>query len=935
MAALAEHAASRLADALGPAKVSTDLLDRIAYSCDASLYQLVPEIVVRAESIADVIELFAWSRRERIPLTFRAAGTSLSGQAVTNHALVVLRGFDCLHIPSNGQAVRAGCTLRGGYVNGRLRSYHRRIGPDPASIDACTIGGIVANNASGMCCGIAQNAYHTLVAMRLVLLSGTVLDTSDLEAADQLLAEREPAVYAGLCALRDQVRGDAELARIIRHRTRLKNTMGYSIAAFLDFERPADILQHLLVGSEGTLGFIADVTLRTIDEPPHATTALLGYRSLHDACAAVDAFDAEGAVAIELMDQATLAAIALHAGGRAFAPLPRTAALLVEFRYDDAEQSAAMSSRVTTLAQKTAATSLTLAASDRERHLLWQLRKGAMPSVGAARPPETALINEDVAFPRQHLAAAVHDLRSLLLEFCFSDAVIFGHARDGNMHFAFALDAAEHSIERYGRFMDEVAALVVERYDGSLKAEHSTGRNMAPYLERQWGERATALMWQLKELLDPDRLLNRDVLLSRDQRIHLRNIKQLPSVHHSIDRCIECGFCERACPSSGVTLSPRQRIVALRQIERATALHQYQDARALRRRFRYAGEQTCAADGVCQLACPVGINTGDFIIEQRGKRSHPIATALAKASAHNIAAWIAANRTALYLARALADTVGERPVAALTAGLARWLRTPAWLPTMGLPDRIERRSPLDAAMVYVPSCMAWFGGRSPEGDSTANALLALADRAGIPLVVAEKAGSVCCGHPWHSKGIKDAYRRVCEEWIAAVYQASRGGRLPVITDSSSCALSLRNAPPLLSRERAEQLKQLQILGPVHAAEILLEKLAARIRGQFQIVLHPTCALDRSHERERLVDLLRSIGATVIVPHSASCCGVAGDRGLRFPELPAAALAMQKAEIAQTDADFYVSTNLPCQWQLSATTGKQYRSLWCVLEQITR
>ncbi|MCX7929755.1 MAG: FAD-binding oxidoreductase, partial [Chlorobi bacterium] len=707
-----ETSHQRLAGAIGKDKVSTSWLDRIAYSCDASLYQLVPRVVVRADNISDVQEIFRWSRREHIPITFRAAGTSLSGQAVTEHALVLVRRFDKFTIADGGQYVTAGSSLRGGYINARLRPYHCRIGPDPASIDACTVGGIVANNASGMCCGIAQNAYHTLAAMTMVLPSGLVLSTCDCAEADRMLLEHEPALYEQLSKLRDHVRCDTDLVRTIRHRTRLKNTMGYSIAAFLDFERPADILQHLLVGSEGTLGFIADVTLRTVPEPPHATAALIGFDSITAACSAVSAFDGEGAVAVELMDRATLAAIATYAPASTEVRLPRDAALLIEFRYDDPDTSHHVRATIERISRLVCANQLTIASQEQQRKLLWTLRKGAMPSVGAARRTGTALINEDVAFPRERLADAVRDLQLLLAAHRFDDAVVFGHARDGNMHFAFSLDSDGSSIERYGQFMEQLAELVVERYDGSLKAEHSTGRNMAPFLEHQWGKRVVDLMRRVKQLLDPEGLLNPDVIFTQDRRIHLRNIKQLPPVSSHVDHCIECGFCERVCPSSELTLSPRQRIIVQREIVRHS-----RDciARRLERDYVYAGTETCATDGLCMVTCPVGINSGDLTIAQRSQSKKVLERVYWQIAASRVRGWIRGIGIALSVARGASNVLGERLVHRTTERLARLFRIPSWLPAMGIPEHFSVTSLPEADVLYVPSCMACFAGRSPHG----------------------------------------------------------------------------------------------------------------------------------------------------------------------------------------------------------------------------
>lgn len=908
----------RLAAVLGRERVSTALIDRVAYSSDASLYQLIPRAIARVRSIADVRELFAWVRREHVPVTFRAAGTSLSGQAVTDNVLAVVEGFDIYNVASDGSCVTAGCSLRGGYVNARLRRYHCRIGPDPASIDACTIGGIVANNASGMCCGIAQNAYHTLRGMTVVLLSGLVLDTRDVAAADALLAEREPALYAGLTALRDEIRADRELVESIVHRTRLKNTMGYSLAAFLNYDRPADILQHLMVGSEGTLGFIADVTLATIPEPPFAATLLAGFNSIVAACAAIAPFDDVGTVAIELMDRATLRAIRHFGRTQTKFRLPDTAALLVECRSGDPEQARMLRTMLAQVAKRCNAREHFLAADDRERALLWHLRKGAMPSVGAARRPGSALINEDVAFPREHLARAVEDLGAMLHEHGFDDAVIFGHARDGNMHFAFSLDLA--AVERYAAFMDALTALVVERYDGSLKAEHSTGRNMAPYLEQQWGAKATAIMWRIKELFDPEHLLNRDVVLTRDRKLHLRNIKTLPHVHPLVERCIECGFCERVCPSAGLTLSPRQRIVVLREIERRRIACDRHALKVLERDYRYAGEETCAADSLCTLACPVGIDTGELTIARRATRQLSPGKAIA---AWSVRVWIDTVGAALSAARLTARVLGNARFHRFTRWFSERFHTPVWLPTMGSPDHIVRHESTDARMVYVPSCMTCFGGRTGN-TSVSEALLTIAHRANIHLAITTAARTVCCGQPWYSNGADRAFKRVQMKWNEAVRRASNGGQLPIVLDSSSCALSLRRQPTDLS-----------ILGPVEFAAQLAPVLAKYVRGGYRVLLHPGCSLELLGQREMLVAVLEQLGCEVIIPPSAGCCGIAGDRGLRYVELPKHALQREAAEIVDITADFYVTVNLPCQWQLAHTTGKPFVHLWQALEQMSR
>ncbi|MCX7930336.1 MAG: heterodisulfide reductase-related iron-sulfur binding cluster, partial [Chlorobi bacterium] len=548
-------------------------------------------------------------------------------------------------------------------------------------------------------------------------------------------------------------------------------------------------------------------------------------------------------------------------------------------------------------------------------------------SVGAARRTGTALINEDVAFPRERLADAVRDLQLLLAAHRFDDAVVFGHARDGNMHFAFSLDSDGSSIERYGQFMERLAELVVERYDGSLKAEHSTGRNMAPFLEHQWGGRVVDLMRHVKQLLDPEGLLNPDVIFTQDRRIHLHNIKQLPPVSSHVDRCIECGFCERVCPSSELTLSPRQRIIVQREIVRHS-----RDciARRLERDYVYAGMETCATDGLCMVTCPVGINSGDLTIAQRSQSKRMLERVYWQIAASRVRGWIRGIGIALSVARGASNVLGERVVHCTTERLARLFRIPSWLPAMGIPEHFSVTSLPEADVLYVPSCMACFGGRSPHGHSIVSSLLRIAERAGISVAVTRTAGTVCCGHPWHSYGYEHQYRHVLDQWVEAVFCESDGGRVPIVIDSSSCQLSLRVAREH-SGKTGQMLAALRILGPVEFAELIVERLG--IVGQsVSLIVHPACSLRRLDGGvESLVQVLQRSRCTVELPHSAWCCGMAGDRGLRYPELPAHALDVAIKEIAALDADMVVSTNLPCQWQLSHRIGKPVISLWEALD----
>ncbi|HEX7579632.1 MAG TPA: FAD-linked oxidase C-terminal domain-containing protein, partial [Thermoanaerobaculia bacterium] len=528
-------------------------IDRIAKAADASFYRLVPQAVVQARSEDEILALFRLSHERSVPLTFRAAGTSVSGQAVTDGILVeVAQYWRSLVILEGGTAFRAQPGVIGATVNATLKAFRSKMGPDPASITTCTLGGILSNNASRMCCGVTQNAYHTLRSLRLVLPSGTVVDTGD-PGADDLLRAKEPALAAGLLEIKREIDGNAALAARIRSKYRMKNTTGYSLNAFLDYDSPAKILEHVVVGSEGTLAFIAEAVLETVPDLPVKYTGLLLFRDLHTACAAIRPLRDAGAKALEVMDRAALRSVETQPGIPASIPgLPKGAAgLLAEFQAaDEAERTALEAQAARAVAPLSLLEPAEFTFDPDEQALLWKIRSGMFPSVGAVRKSGTTVIIEDVAFPIDSLADAAIDLNGLFRKHGYDEGIIFGHARDGNLHFVVTQSFNEQAeIDRYAGFMDDVVQLVVKKYDGALKAEHGTGRNMAPFVETEWGPDAYAVMKRLKALADPKNLLNPGVILNSDPRAHLVDLKPLPSVEEEVDKCIECGFCEPKCPS--------------------------------------------------------------------------------------------------------------------------------------------------------------------------------------------------------------------------------------------------------------------------------------------------------------------------------------------------------------------------------------------------
>jgi D-lactate dehydrogenase len=930
---------------LSPDRVLSRPIDRLGRSADASIYRLVPEAIVRPRSVGEVRELLAWARRRRRHVTFRAAGTSLSGQAVSDDVLVEIGPFfRGARVLDDGARIWTQPGVVGGHLNRLLAAHQTRIGPDPASIDAAMIGGIVANNSSGMCCGVAQNSYHTLDALTMLLADGTTVATAEPDA-DGSLRRARPDLHAEFLALRDEIRRDETLAARIRKKFATKNTSGYSLNAFVDHDRPVDILSHLMVGSEGTLGFVADVTFRTVPEPPSRATALVFFAELEDAGAAVAPLAAAGADALEILDAASLRSISAEH------PLPfdiarRHAALLVELRRaDEATLSTSVDDAQAILKRYRLLEPPRFTTGEAERAALWHLRKGLAARTGAMRPTGTAFLTEDVAVPVARLAEAILDCQALFERHGIPETVIFGHAKDGNLHFVMAEDVrSPEAIERYGAFMQGLVELVVHKYDGAIKAEHGSGRNMAPFVKTEWGERAYSVMERVKRMLDPDGLLNPGVVLNPSPRAHLEGLKPCPTISPLADRCTECGFCEPRCPSRDLTLTPRQRIVVTRELTRLRASTVPEDrgwAEALEADFAYEGVVTCAGDSMCQAACPVKIDTGALVKELKAA-AHPEWSRRAAAAAAERFALVAgvaraglgvvAAVRALPLGPSLVELAAEAAHAGAPALVPRVppdLALPRPAPGLGLVAGVPPAA-AGRGVVYFPSCLTRIVGALPGEDvlPPARAMDEVLRWAGFSVRRPDGIDGLCCGMAFASKGYPEAAKAAARRTAEALWRASSGGRLAVVTDASPCAGTLAELVAQVLKETGREVRMLDF--PTFWAREVLPGVADPPRRKGTAILHPTCTLIKSGGVADLLAVARAHAETVEVPLFAECCGFAGDRGFLVPELTASATAVEAAEVRrllerEPGAGCY-STCRTCEIGMSRAVGRPFRSL---------
>jgi D-lactate dehydrogenase len=905
-----------------PTRVGARALDRHAAAHDASHFLLTPQVVVTARDAAEVGRLFAVSAGHGVPLTLRSGGTSLSGQAVTDGILVdVRKEFRATQVLDDGARIRTqpGVTVR--RLNTELARYGRKIGPDPASESACTIGGVVANNSSGMACGTVENTYNTLDSMVVVLPSGTVVDTGAADA-DARLRHDEPEIYDGLLRLRDRVRANPASVAKIRQQFAMKNTMGYGLNALLDFDEPCQILAHLIVGSEGTLGFVAEATLRTIPIRSHASSALLVFDDLEAANRALPDLVETGAATLELMD-----ARSLRVGQRlpdaaveiATLDVTRQAALLLEYQSTDGDELAALTEAARpVLAGLPLQSPVELSRDAATRGKLWKLRKGLYAAVAGARESGTTALLEDVVVPVDLLADTCAGLGGLFDRYRYRDSVIFGHAKDGNIHFLLTDSfAGEEPLRRYAEFTEDMVDLVLAQ-GGSLKAEHGTGRVMAPYVRRQYGDELYDVMVGIKRLIDPAGLLNPGVLLDDAPDAHLKHIKITPTVEEEVDRCVECGYCEPVCPSRDLTLTPRQRIVVRRAIATAESAGDRDLVDELVQSYEYSGVQTCAVDGMCGTACPVQINTGDLVRRLRREDHGRMAD---KGWALAAKRWDGVTRAASAALTVAATVPAVLPATASRAGriLGGTDAVPLWSPELPGGGRPRRRPAPHARAdaVYLPACVNAMFGPAGHGSGVQDSVEKLCALAGITLLIPGNGDALCCGTPWSSKGMTTGYRAMRAATVAAVLAATRGGELPLISDASSCTEGLVK----MLRDEAPHVRVVDAV--TYVAEHVLPELTDHPRLK-SLTLHPTCSSTQLGINDALLTMAREVADDVAVPLDWGCCAFAGDRGMLHPELTASATAGQAAEVLARPTEAHASCNRTCELAMTRATGRPYR-----------
>ncbi len=906
-----------LLDHIPQSRVITSEFERIVIGSDASFYRLVPEIIIRASNEEEVKLILKACVSLKLPVTFRAAGTSLSGQAQCDSVLVIIgTDWNKFLINKNAESITVQPGLTGGKINRLLLTYGKKIGPDPASIDAAMIGGIAANNASGMCCSISKNSYKTLRSMRIIFYDGILLDTANEESIRKFKLSHHDIIEA-VNNLSTRVKSNTYLSGLIRKKFSIKNTTGYSLNSLIDFEDPIEIIQHLMIGSEGTLGFISEITLDTVPEYKHKATSLLFFSDILNACKTIKTLKELPVNAAEIMDRASLSTVQGKPGApEVIEQLDKnTAALLIETTAEDQESlDKNVHEIMNALKVHNILFPVEFTSDPLHTAQLWNIRKGLFPSVGAIRQTGTSVIIEDVAVATDHLSSLMEDLQNLFRKYEYDNAIIFGHALDGNLHFVFSPDLnKQDEITKYKSFMDELACLVTDKYEGSFKAEHGTGRNAAPFVELEWGKEAYSLMKEIKRIFDPLNILNPGVILNSDPDIHVKNLKPMPAAHPLIDKCTECGFCESACVSNEFTFSPRQKITAYREISSQSSKNHLKSN--IKKIFKYHADKTCAADGLCELKCPVGINTGEFVKELRAAESSSLKNIFAGFASDNFNMVFHLLRTGLLILALLKKTPGlsflikKNFVLNLLPDTAPKIKT------------VTKNAAGKKKAVNFPTCITRSFGYA-DGSSVPMHINSLLNKAGYQVVYPDGLASVCCGLAFSNSGYTKAGEKKLGQLLETLHSSSEGWKLPVIVDNSPCLHHITETAGL--KNNLLSISQF-------TNKYLIDELHFSNKKEAIKIYHP-CSTQRMsiHTDDESIAKLCAEKIDVIQSH---CCGFAGYKGFLLPKLNQFALKNLQEELCKSIAPGY-SNSRTCEIGLGYHTGIRFGSIAQLINEST-
>ena len=916
-------------------RVYTDYLRRYAYGVDASCYSYLPKVVVKAEDEQEVRRLIRLCQQCGTPFTFRAAGSSLSGQCSSEDVLIVCNdGFKKMEVIDDGKALKCECGVIGSDANDLLKPYNRKIGPDPATLATALVGGILNNNSSGMCCGTAQNSYKTIRSIRVVLLDGSILDTSDQKSIDQFLKEK-PQMVEDILRLRKEILADEELTHLIHHKYKIKNTTGYGLNSLVDFEDIIDIINHLFIGSEGTLGFVSEIVYNTVEDVPHKGCGLMFFSTLNDASLAVVALanmGREKVVAAEMMDYQSLKAVQTLENVPDFVrevPEGTSAILFQTESYSKETVDKNLAFIKEQLKDIPTAIPSLYSQDPKEYDSWWAIRKGILPIVGGQRRKGTTVITEDVCFQIEDFTKGIEMLTELFHKYDFVDGgVIFGHALSGNVHFNITPDFSDpKDTKNFGDLVKEMSERV-SGFGGSLKAEHGTGRMVAPFVEMEWGKKAYEINRRIKAIFDPERILNPDVMITDDPDVYKKNLKAQCVIDDAFTICMECGFCEKHCPSRNLTLTPRQRIALLRETKRLENEGNFTLASELRKGYEYFGVDTCAACSMCKGLCPLSIDTAQIALSMR--RIDPPAPELAKKIYDNFSTTLQMCRAGVSLEGIAGSIITQKAISKITEGLHGVTGVTPYVPkTTPKANRYKLKNRIKPTnfekVVYFSTCAnrAFKPNQGYDDDRSLQQVVeSLCNKAHIDIIYPKHIENLCCGLSFEN--YDDVHERAVKDLHDALMKASQNGKYPIVIDHSACFNhAFKHMPDLEINDISEFLCKYVV------PHLDIEKCDERV------IVHKQCKIKSLNKSQYIEDLARLCTDHVFNIKSFACDGFAGQKGFFTPELNKSATKDLAGEIAEYGATLGVSSSSTCEIGLGESGGIPFVGVAFLLDRCSK
>lgn len=922
-------------------RIYDDFLRCFAYGIDASCYRYIPKLVLKPNNEEEVQRIILLSKEFGIPVTFRGAGTSLSGQACTDSVLVV-----CMNkwqkIQAHEDSIWCDCGVIASQANEALKNFGKKIGPDPATINNASIGGIFSNNSSGMCCGVRQNSYQTIKSVRVILSDGFILDTSDPKSLEEF-ADSHPALIGELLSLRREILEDKELCKEIERKFRIKNTTGYALNTFVDFSSIKELLNHIFIGAEGTLGFVSRVEYYTVEDFKFKACALLFYEDLTLASKAIEILSKndDRVSAAEIMDYACLRSVAPIQGMPEILKELKegTCCILVQL---ESNQKEVLEDNISFITKELEGVStlfgVNFSFDEQEQATWWKIRKGLLPISASNKRPRSTVITEDICFEIHNFAKGIEGITKLFKLYNF-EGIIFGHALSGNVHFIITpLLDDELERENFAKFMDSMVNLVLD-LKGSTKAEHGTGRMMAPFVELEWGKKAYKINERIKNIFDPQGLFNPDVILCKDPHIHMKNLKPSHQIEDYLEACMECGFCEKVCPSKNFTLTPRQRIAVHREIKRLEALEnkskeQEKELEALKKGYKYFVVETCATCSMCSTLCPIEIDTAKIANSHYNQSASKMDLFIAKTLSNHIDKAISFAKLGLDAIHLGEKVLGKNKLGNLSLIFNKKFKTPVILKTMPhknsytLKAKSANYQKDKKSVVYFSSCINRTLSTSKR--SIQEVFESLCSKADVSVIYPKNIEKMCCGKAFKHCTQKEPSLNPFHFALQELLFHSCNGELPIVCDHSACSGELLDR--LKNLKGFEKLRIYDM--SVFIKEYILSNLNISPLDE-NVGIYAVCATKKGGWADTLIDLAKICTKGEVYTHSQTyCCAFAGNKGFVNPKFNQNALEDLQAYFKELKVTKMYASSSTCELGLSSVTDKNWEHIVYLLDEVS-